>query len=182
LLTAADVSSVGPAVVERLYAHGTEVSGPQAATLDECGASFASESLREARIQVAFLSPVSPNPSAQASNEVVRYRGNGAALAQRELANALRACPKTVTEGPTTFTALQVLPHDDRLLPNSLLAVQQAQSKAGATWIATSFQWDGDLFSGVYVYRSSRSAALRVDRALSLLAAQRLQSAGGTVT
>lgn len=127
------------------------------ATLDLCGFSFPSESLRTARLQVAYSAP---GKSLALSNEVVSYRAGGARQALREITHAAAACP----HGPVQSTVpgvgavdvtyrLQRL-HDARLLPGSLaLVVQVSGTINGARRSTTEvvvYQVRGDLLSVVY--------------------------------
>jgi hypothetical protein len=127
------------------------------ATLDLCGFSFPSESLRTARLQVAYRAP---GKSLALSNEVVSYRPGGARQALREITHAAAACP----HGPVQSTVpgvgtvdvtyrLQRL-RDARLLPGSLALVVRVSGTINGTRGSTTevvvYQVRGDLLSVVY--------------------------------
>lgn len=148
-------AQVGTGYVLQQLPGGQLVRGQ--ATLDLCGFSFPSESLRTARLQVAYRAP---GKSLALSNEVVSYRPGGARQALREITHAAAACP----HGPVQSTVpgvgavdvtyrLQRL-HDARLLPGSLaLVVRVSGTINGARRSATevvAYQVLGDLLSVVY--------------------------------
>jgi hypothetical protein len=182
VLTATEVASAGGPVGERLLHGGTEVAGQ--ATLDECGATYPSESMRQARIQVAYI-PVgsAQRDAASISNEVVRYAPGGASAAEKELDHVLNTCPASVKNGSATETKVQIVSRDPQLLQHQITAIAFYRVKGqGSAWSAASFQWNGDLFSGVYVFRPTKAAALKVDRQLAAISADKLTTSNGTET
>ena len=121
-------------------------------TLDLCGFTYPSESLRTARLQVAYRAP---GTSLELSNEVVGYRPGGAAQALREVTHAAGSCPRgpiKTSSGDVTVRVQRF--RDARLLPGSLALVVhesgtingQRRSVAGVVV----YQVYGDILSGVY--------------------------------
>jgi hypothetical protein len=80
-------SQVGPGYVAREFENGHTVRGQ--VTLELCGRTFASESLRVARLELAYMHPA---PAPFISNEVVRYRAGGAGRAMSELRHVASHC------------------------------------------------------------------------------------------
>ncbi|MBV9484526.1 MAG: hypothetical protein JO246_00550 [Frankiaceae bacterium] len=178
LLTQAEVTSASKQqVIIHLFTGGTSVTDQP--TLDECGATYPSESKRDARIQVGYVTVDATGQQTQsASNEVVRYELGGTDQAYRELATAIRTCPPRVPLGKGTVVShLRVLPVDPQLVTRQRTVVAQITSKGQPIWFAATFLFDGDLFDGVYTYDASKSVAIRVDRALARTANQRLRAA-----
>jgi hypothetical protein len=148
-------AQVGSGYVLEQISGGQLVQGQ--ATLDLCGASFPSESLRTARLQVAYRAP---GMSLALSNEVVAYRPGGARQALREITHAAGACPhgpvKTVVPGVGTAEVTYRVErlHDSRLLPGSLALVVHASGTVnGAHRSMTEveiYQVQGDILSAVY--------------------------------
>ena len=90
-------ADVGPNLTVQQIARGDQVAGE--VTLDLCNASFPSEALRTARLQVAA---VDANGDAPVSTEAVLYaKPGGSAQAFTELRAAAAGCPA----GPTTGAA-----------------------------------------------------------------------------
>jgi hypothetical protein len=83
-------AQVGPGSITREIPQGRELAG--ISTLDLCGARFASEKMRVARVQLSWIRNTGGAPFL--SNEVVAYKPGGAAQAMRELRAAIKACPK----------------------------------------------------------------------------------------
>jgi hypothetical protein len=83
-------SQLGSGFRERLLPYGNRVRGQ--VTLDLCGQTFASESLRRQRLQFVYAAPSSKT---EVSNEVVRYAPGGAAQAYAEL-KRVRPAPRAV--------------------------------------------------------------------------------------
>lgn len=92
--------ALAPAQVGRGYAL-TQIPGGQLVqgerTLDYCGTNYPSESLRAARLQVAYTKA---GASFKVSNEVVTYRPGGAAQALREVTRAAATCANGPVRNP----------------------------------------------------------------------------------
>jgi hypothetical protein len=146
-------SQVGAGYVRSEIPGGRRVQGER--TLDFCGLSYPSESLRSARLQVAYAKR---GASFRASNEVVTYRSGGAAQALREVTAAVARCPNGLVKSPPSgVTKLErhtrVL-HDSRLLPGAVavLDVETGIVKGKRVTLRTVavYQVRGDVLSGVY--------------------------------
>lgn len=177
VLTPAEVSSLGQPVTERTLPGGNLVKGQ--VTLDACGAHFPSEAARQARVQVVYVN----GGRSIASNEVVRYAPNGTASAYREVQHAVRHCPKSVKEGSGTVqTKLTVVARDPALLSRQLTAVGMLRQVGGNTiWDAATYQYDGNLFSGVYTFGLTRSDALKAAHVLAAISARKLKGSATSV-
>lgn len=127
-------------------------------TLDLCGTShYPSESLRTGRVQVDYLRK---QGTIGLSNEVVTYKGGGAAQAMREvLAHALRCPHRPVLPGeqnlpPLTFTITFL--KDSHLLKGYLAVRVRAEGIVnGKMMDQTSYavyQQRGNVLSGVYSF------------------------------
>jgi hypothetical protein len=167
-------ADVGPRALMLIDDDGRSVT--DVATLDYCGRTYASDSLREARVQVQY-----GTESLVASNEFVRYRKGGAAQAFSELKKAMANCPSsfnypsggTVTEAQT-FSLNGV----SGLTADNAAAVEYMKAADGAgQWNAAVYQFDGDYFSGVYAYGSDKDTVVALARKLAPIAAVHLREA-----
>jgi len=134
---------------------GRQVAGQ--VTLDFCGDDYPSEGLRLERFQAVYLSKSS---QVGLSNEVVRYRAEGAAQALAEVAQHVRTCPRNTPipspvagAGPITYLRIDRL-QDRRLLPGAIavrvvVEVIEQGVKKRFTSMAV-YQHRGNLLSGVY--------------------------------
>jgi hypothetical protein len=153
--------------------------GLSVATLDLCDAHYPSESQRRARLQVDYVT----GSTVDASEEVVTYATGGGATAYREVRTEAQHCPSRVSADGVVATRLAVLPRERGLTGDQLTVVQrQAPKKGPAVWTAAAYQYDGNLFAGMYVYASTRAAAVREVRALAPVVATKLETGGGTAT
>ena len=136
-------------------------------TLDLCGFTFPSESLRTGRLQVNYAhSGTAP----QLSNEVVAYRAGDAQQALREVTRAARHCPRgpvgSNVKGvpPLTYQVSEI--SDTRLLPQHLaLRIHYSGTIKGRhreETIIGVYQIRRDVLSGVYAYGSSVAERIRV--------------------
>jgi hypothetical protein len=153
-------AQIGSGYVRRDFPGGGEVNGQ--VTLDLCGFRFASEGRRTGRLQVAYIRR---GITLAVSNEVVSYRPAGAALAMREIEEAVRTCPphevpSTVRGVPPLryrFTRLSTVGKD--LLPGAIaLRMTVSGTLNGKRLTETSFgvyQRRGSILSGIYVYGGS---------------------------
>jgi hypothetical protein len=146
-------SQVGPGyrLKERPDGHGVRGF----VTLDMCGYTFRSESLRTARLQVDYVARGKPH----VSNEVVRYRPGGVTTAFREIMDASRNCPPGPARShirgvpPLTYRIVSFM--DRRLPAGTIPLVVHVSGKANGRTISvtvvTIYHRDGDLLSAVYV-------------------------------
>ena len=108
-------------------------------TLGLCGARFASESKRLARLAVSYKSSQGLGPSV----EVVSYAPGGADLAYSELLDAVHHCPHSYGDGHINIIETTAEPPDPTLLPSQLAVVQLANRDDGTTvWTAEIYQFD----------------------------------------
>lgn len=120
-------------------------------TLDLCGASFPSEALRTARLQVVY----SVNGAGFASNEVVSYSAGGTAQAMAEVRHAAATCPhhpvQSVVAGvPPLMYTVTSLPRLSAW-PMGTLAYRLAATDGKRTKVSVGiYMWRGRVFSGVY--------------------------------
>ncbi len=154
-------SQVGAGFVEHPYQDARTVSGQ--VTLDLCGFSFQSESLRTARFEVAY---VKPGDKVGVSNEVVRYRAGGARAAMEELNRAANRCPTSPVSGPVAGVG-PITYHLFRISGSGLLTgalalrVDQHGIVNGRRIHAITFviyQTKGDVLSAVYGIGPSAAA------------------------
>ncbi len=146
-------AQVGSGYRMSVIPQGTQVAGQ--VTLDLCGFSFPSESLRVARLQVSYTRTGS---TLRVSNEVVRYRPGGAQRALREVAHAASHCPRgsvgsTVAGvGPITYRIGKIA--DSKLLAGAVaLRVHFSGTIRGHKAVGTAlvvYQARGNVLSGVY--------------------------------
>ena len=146
-----------------------------APTLDLCGRTgYKSEKLRVDRLQVNYLKQ---GTTLGVSNEVVRYKGRGAAQALREVALRAMSCPSTPINtgetgiGPLRFTITPM--RDAKLLKGYVAVKVRAVGKLtnGRHVDQTSYavyQRLGDVLSGIYSFGPNTDA----QRALVLKAAE----------
>jgi hypothetical protein len=125
------------------------------ATLDYCGFTYPSESLRTARIQVVYTRK---GTAFKASNEVVSYRPGGAQQALREARHAATACPQgAIKKPPTGVTSLSHHARfvtDAHLLPGAVAILDHVTAtingKRQTNYSMEVFQDRGNILSGVY--------------------------------
>ena len=160
------------------------------ATLDFCGYDYTSEKLRAARVQVEYV-----NGSQDASNEFVQYKPGGATTAYSQIQKAVSGCPSTYTDSNGTLSQVRPITSAPGFAKEHL-AITFALTGTGldgspvTQWSAVVYQFDGDYFSGVYVYGSSRAQVQQLAVTLAARAAQHLAEAvagkpgtgGGTFT
>jgi hypothetical protein len=153
-------AQVGKGYLLKAIRGGDKVKGQ--VTLDLCGFRFASESRRTGRLQVAYIRR---GTTLALSNEVVSYRPGGAALALREVENAVRACPprevRSTVRGvpPLLYRFTRLSTGGKGLLPGAI-ALQMTVSGTvnGKKLTETSFgvyQRRANILSGIYVYGGS---------------------------
>lgn len=170
VLTASQVSGAGGEPVSISAGPSSRaLGGPSGATLDQCAPSFPSEALRKARYQVAY---VDVTGRIIASNEVVRYKPDGATQSYRELTAALQHCAPQ--NGATEFATATSDP--------SLLARQAAFTfrvpQAGApVYEAAIYQYRNDALDVTYAFRATSADALNAARAMARLAVARVKAA-----
>jgi len=146
------------------------------ATLDFCNYSYTSEKLRAARVQVEYEGA----NSIPVGNEFVRYRAGGTASGFAELQKAVATCPATSQSNGVTYSLVQRAAVNQALVPHQLVLSYQVFDTTGGIglpWQAVAYQFDGDYFSGVYVYGASRAAALAQAERLGAISARHLSEA-----
>lgn len=146
------------------------------ATLDWCNFSYTSETLRTARVQVQYTSAV----SIPAGNEFVRYQTGGTTKAWAELQQAVSGCPAVSQAGGFTYSQVVRAPHQSNLVARQLVLSYQvidASGQLALPWQSVVYQFDGNFFSGVYVYAHSRSLALAEALRLGAVSARHLAEA-----
>jgi hypothetical protein len=167
-------AQVGQGYVVKVIRGGREVKGQ--VTLDLCGFRYSSESRRNARLQVAYIRR---GTTLALSNEVVSYVPGGAALAMREVAGAVRGCPRGEIRSPVRgvpplrYRVTRLPTAGKGLLPGAIaLRMTASGTVNGKKLVVTSFgvyQRRGNILSGIYVY--GRSVASRRSIAFSAAAA-----------
>jgi hypothetical protein len=173
-------SQVGRGYVLKVIPGGRSVQGQ--VTLDMCGFRFASEDRRTARLQAIY---VRPGSKLALSNEVVSYRPGGAEAAVREVAQAIRTCPRqpvpsTVRGVPDLSFRITLLSNaGKRLLPGAIvMRVTVSGTVNGTKRTETSFvvyQRSGDILSGIYVYGGSLNSRRELAFAASAESARNLK-------
>ncbi len=167
----------GPVTEPRRYLY-TGLMGPDNATLSAvCGVpTFPSDADRVARRQVAYIQ----HGFLAASQEVVRYRSGGAALALRELRSATRSCPKSfpITKGSVASKVTIDPPNPDLLAKQLTMQFSITQPNGPRTWEVDVYQFDGNYLSAFYVFNSTLRFARSTAFQLASLAAAKLAASG----
>jgi len=146
------------------------------ATLDWCNFKYTSETLRTTRVQVEYTG----NDALPAGNEFVRYQKGGTARAWAELQQAVATCPPTSTNDHYVNDLVQRAPSDSHLVARQIVLsyhVTDPSGQLGLPWQAVVYQFDGDYFSGIYVYGLTRSLALTEAQRLAAKSAVHLAQA-----
>jgi hypothetical protein len=146
------------------------------ATLDWCNFSYTSEKLRAARVQVEYTGD-DLHPS---GNEFVRYQAGGTTKAYAEIQRAVATCPATSQTDGYTYSQVQRAPRDATLATRQLVLSFQVIDPTGQLdlqWQAIVYQFNGNFFSGVYVYGLTRSSALTAAEQLAAISARHLAQA-----
>lgn len=146
------------------------------ATLDWCNFIYSSEALRMTRVQVEYTG----NDALPAGNEFVRYQKGGTSRAWTELQQAVTTCPPTSTTDGYVNSLVQRAPSDNELVARQIVLSYHVSDPTGQLnlpWQAVVYQFDGDYFSGIYVYGLSRSAALSEAERLAATSAIHLAQA-----
>jgi hypothetical protein len=146
------------------------------ATLDFCNFDYTSETLRAARVQVQYFG----GGSHPAGNEFVQYKPGGAAKGFSELQQAVAACPATWQGGGLSYDQMQRGQPDSTLAAHQLVLSYRVTDPTGGLtlpWQAVAYQFNGDYFSGVYVYGVSRALALAEALKLASQSARHLTEA-----
>ncbi|HEY5051537.1 MAG TPA: hypothetical protein VII50_11595 [Acidothermaceae bacterium] len=146
------------------------------ATLDWCNFTYTSEALRMARVQVEYTG----NDSLPAGNEFVHYQKGGTNRAWTEIEQAVSTCPPSSTTDGYVNDLVQRAPSDNELVARQLILSYHVTDPTGQLnlpWQAIVYQFDGDYFSGIYVYGLSRSLALAEAERLAAKSATHLAQA-----
>ena len=129
-------------------------------TLDFCAATYPSEALRTARLQVLYDAS---GGSFHASNEVVTYRPGGAKQALAEVTHEATVCPngtvKTPPAGVTSLVRHTQVVADAKLLPGAIAILETDTGVVKGKSITSStmavYQIRGNVLSGVYGFGAS---------------------------
>jgi hypothetical protein len=173
-------SQVGRGYVLKVIPGGRSVQGQ--VTLDMCGFRFGSEDRRTERLQAVYVRRES---KLALSNEVVRYRPGGAEDAMREVARAIRTCPRQPV--PSAVRGVPSLSYRIALLSSAgkrllrgaiVMRVTVSGTLGGKKTTETSFvvyQRSGDILSGIYVYGGSLKSRRELALAASAQSARNLK-------
>ena len=150
-------------------------------TLDFCDKSYASESLRTARLQVAFDAK---GGKPGLSNEVVTYSEGGARQAMAELRKAVASCRNGAVASPAKgVTHLTRQVHTVKghgLLPGAIAVVETdravVKGKRVTERIAAVYQVRGNVLSGVYAVGDSLPAVQHAALRAAAKSASRLRA------
>lgn len=158
-------SEVGPGYRAQVIPGGRQVKGK--VTLDLCGFRYPSDALRTSRIQMVYQHPRDP---LVLSNEVVRYRGNGARQAIGELEWAAAHCPKG-----NKITRM----YDPRLPLLSVAVANQFSAmrngKRVVAGVLLVYQVHGNVLSAVYVYGGTAATRKRFGLGAAAVSASKLR-------
>lgn len=146
------------------------------ATLDWCNFTYTSEALRMTRVQVEYTG----NNALPAGNEFVHYQKGGTARAWAELQKAVTTCPPSSTTDGYVNDQVQRAGADSELVARQIILSYHVTDPTGQLnlpWQAVVYQFDGDYFSGIYVYGLSRSLALTEAEDLAAKSATHLAQA-----
>lgn len=184
-LTAQQASQLGAVPVVKSSKVSTGVGLGSDATLDLCVGNFPSETLREQRYQ-EFFTPPNNSKLVVESNEIVRYKRGGTAQAYRELVAVARGCKSMVLTGGQ-YSQPTIEPTSPRLAAEQLTVAYSItptappgtspSSAPKPSYQVAVYQFQGDLFDGVYVNRGNPQDALNAAQALAVTAAQHLEAA-----
>lgn len=184
-LTVQQASQLGGVPVVKNSKVSTGVGLGSDATLDLCVGNFPSETLRAQRYQEFFNPPNDPKLVVE-SNEIVRYKPGGTTQAYQELLAVAKACKAMVlTQGQYSQPTIE--PTSPRLAAEQLTVAYSitptappGTSPPGApkpSYQVEVYQFQGDLFDGVYVNRGNPQDALSAAQSLATAAAQHLAAA-----
>ncbi|MGH8890238.1 MAG: hypothetical protein ACRDV3_10870 [Acidothermaceae bacterium] len=147
------------------------------ATLDFCGYHYTTEALRTTRVQVEYV-----GGAQDASNEFVQYKSGGASHAFGEIQKAVSGCPSTFTDKDgnqfshverATITGLT----KEHLAITFEMAAPGLDGSLITQWSTVVYQFDGNYFSGVYVYGTDKTQVQQLGAKLAVKAAQHLAEA-----
>jgi hypothetical protein len=152
-------------------------------TLDLCGASYSSETLRTGRLQVRYTRP---GKSVAVSNEVVTYAGTGAQQALEEVTSVAQACARkpVVLHSGTVSETYKVSPLSDPKLPAGSVVVKleitatDGKKKVTQTGVAV-YQVRGNTLSGVYTFVGKGTTFADAERIAYHAAEQSMHNLGG---
>jgi len=147
------------------------------ATLDFCGYHYTSEALRTARVQVQYV-----GGSQDASNEFVQYKPGGAASAYAEIQKAVAGCPSAYADNDSAMSQIQRLQDLTGLVKDNVavefaVATSDPNGNPLSEWSTVVYQFDGNYFSGIYVYGADKTRVEQVGAQLATKAAQHLAEA-----
>lgn len=160
-------AEVGPGYRAQVIPGGRQVKGR--VTLDLCGFRYPSDALRTSRIQMDYQHPRDP---LVLSNEVVRYRGNGARQAIGELEWAAAHCPKG---NKLTRIYDPRLPLLSVAVANQFSGMRNGKRVVGGVLLV--YQVHGNVLSAVYTYRGTAAARKRFGMRAAAVSANKLRQA-----
>jgi hypothetical protein len=149
---------------------------PDNPTLDFCNFTYTSEKLRAARVQVQYAG----GSAKPAGNEFVKYQTGGTTKAFIELQQAVASCPATTQTDGVTYSQRLRAPREAGLVSHQLILsfeIDDPTGSVGLPWQAVVYQFDGNYFSGIYTYGTTRALALAQAERLALLSAHHLAEA-----
>jgi len=152
-------------------------------TLDLCGGSYASETLRTGRLQVRYTHP---GHAVAVSNEVVTYAGAGAQQALAEVTSVAKSCARkpVVLRSGTVSETYKVSPLNDPKLPEGAVVVKleitasDGKKKVKQTGVAV-YQIRGNTLSGVYAFVGKGTTFADAQRIAFHAAEQSTHNLGG---
>jgi hypothetical protein len=152
-------------------------------TLDLCGGSYSSETLRTGRLQVRYTHP---GKAVAVSNEVVTYAGAGAQQALAEVTSVAGSCARkpVVLHSGTVTETYRVVPLADPKLPAGSVAVRleitatDGKKKVSQTGVAV-YQVRGNTLSGVYAFVGKGTTFADAQRIAFHAAEQSMHNLGG---
>jgi hypothetical protein len=174
-------SQVGSGYALTAFPFGNSFIGEP--TLDLCGRSYASETLRTGRLQVRYTHP---GKAVAVSNEVVTYAGTGAQQALEEVASVAKACARkpVVVHSGTVSETYKVSPLADPKLPDGSVAVKleitatNGKKQVKQTGVAV-YQIRGNTLSGIYTFVGKGTTFADAQRIAFHAAEQSMHNLGG---
>jgi len=158
-------AQVGPGFTRHTLLGGSQVRNQ--VTLDLCGQTFKSESLRTARLQVVYTKP---GGTTALSNEVVTYRGRGAQEALAEVQHVASHCPTAPQtgpapgEGPARYKT--TILRGPGLLPDVVAVVLHINGLIGGRQVVANavivYQVRKNVLSAVYTYGPKLPAQIKL--------------------
>jgi len=167
-------TDLGPNTLMVLIPSGRSVG--DAATLDFCNYHYTSEALRTTRVQVEYV-----GGAQDASNEFVQYKPGGATSAYAEIRKAVSGCPSTFSDQNGQFSHIERTNiaglTQEHLAITFEMAAPGLDGSLTTEWSTVVYQFDGNYFSGVYVYGTNKAQVQQLGSKLAVKAAHHLAEA-----